>query len=485
MLSAYFAHQRKLSHLSHIQGLLQRDQEACMPSKAGEGRGEQIGLMASLRHEQSIDKEYATLVTDLYQHQDTFDERTKRSLKLAKEELDYASAVSTSFVSEFETIKSHAQQAWATARETNDFWLFAPHLEKVIAYTKRYTQMIQPGKDPYDTLLDLYEEGATKARYDTLLLPLQEPITKLVYAIPENKSPLHLLSTEYPQHILEQLLRELCETVGFDFLSGTFGVVHHPFMTTLGAFDYRINTRYTNPLEAITGMIHELGHGLYEQWNDPKLHYTNLHYGASTGMHESQSRTLENFIGRSKEFCNYLHGLFEKYFGIQAWTTEVLYQTLNNVRPSCIRIESDEVSYNLHILLRYQIEKEIFADTLAVKDIPSRRNELMQTYFGITPSTDSQGCLQDVHWSCGYFWYFPTYMLGNLYGAQLFQTCQTTHPNIMKNIEQGDFWHYFQWHKENIWTYGRSKTPHDIITQITGKELSSQYFLEYLQKKYI
>jgi carboxypeptidase Taq len=183
-------------------------------------------------------------------------------------------------------------------------------------------------------------------------------------------------------------------------------------------------------------MIHELGHGLYEQWNDEKLHYSNLHYGASTGMHESQSRSLENFIGRSREFCAYLYGLFEKYFGKQSRTVDQLYRTLNNVRPSNIRIESDEVSYNLHILLRYQIEKEIFSDTLSVSDIPVRWNALMQLYFGITPPDDAQGCLQDVHWSCGYFGYFPTYMLGNLYGAQLFDVCKTEHPNLIQDIEK-------------------------------------------------
>lgn len=476
----YFAHQKKLTHLAHIQGLLSRDQEAMMPVKAGEWRAEQIGYVAGLLYEMSIDPAYQEILATI--DTSVLEPRQQRSIQLAKKELAQSLRVEKQFVEQFEMTKSRAQQVRTEARKTNDFSLFAPLLQEVITLSKQYATAIAPDNQPYDTLLDIYEEGATQERYDALLVPLQAPLTVL---LKKNQSQ-PLLETgakRLTKNETQALLHELCKTVGFDFDSGMLGEVHHPFMTTLGAYDYRINTRYNDPIEAITGMIHELGHGLYEQQQDPIFHYTNLH-GAGMGLHESQSRTLENMIGRSSGMSKYLHTLSKKYWAEYAWTPEKRYAVCNDVHPSLIRIEADEISYGLHILLRYELEKALIGGSLQVKDLPWVWNEKMEQYVGIRPTTDTQGCLQDVHRSCWLFGYFPTYLLWNLYAGQLRDSFTTTHPEREKQVATGDFTAYFNRYHTHIWTHGRSIHPQTLIQNVTGKPLESTYFLNYLTKKF-
>jgi carboxypeptidase Taq len=231
-------------------------------------------------------------------------------------------------------------------------------------------------------------------------------------------------------------------------------------------------------------MIHELGHGLYEQRNDTKFHYTNLHYGASTWMHESQSRTLENMIGKSRGMSIYLDKLSRQFWRQYSANEQDRYAVCTNVHPSYIRIEADEISYGLHVLLRYELEKQLIEWTLAVHDLPAARNEKMHKYLGITPPTDTVWCLQDVHRSCGLFGYFPTYLLGNLYAGQLRQVFSTQHRTWETEVAQGNFSSYFNRYKENVRTHGRSLSPQELLKKITGKPLDASYFLEYLNHKF-
>lgn len=255
--------------------------------------------MSTIHHHALSDPEYATLIEQLLIDAEKLEPRQQRSVYLAAKEVQHNKRLDVKFVERFETVKSRSQQVWYEARKKNDFQLFAPHLEEVVTMCREYARQIEPSNDPYDTLLDIYEEGATQEWYDACLLPLQPLLTDLLHTIPAN----NLSSSgadRFTKDETKKLVYELSKNVGFDMDAGVLGEVHHPFMTTLGGYDYRINTRYDHPIEAIMGMIHELGHGLYEQRIDPKFFYTNLHYGASTGMHESQSRTLENIIGRSR-----------------------------------------------------------------------------------------------------------------------------------------------------------------------------------------
>ena len=479
----FLAHQKKLAHLTHIQALLARDQEALMPVKAGEWRAQQIGYMATLYHEAMIDTAYCELVEQLHTSLDHLGQRQQRSIRLAQKEIQQTQRVEVAFVEHFEMTKTRAQQVRYEARRTNNFQLFAPYLQEVINLTNQYAQAIAPDNQPYDTLLDIYEEWATQERYDSVLLPLQQPLTILLQT---TKSKAHQAnwSAWLTQQETKQLLRELCKTVGFDFDSGLLWEVHHPFMTTIGGYDYRINTRYDHPVEAITGMIHELGHGLYEQWNDPKFHYTNLHYGSSTWMHESQSRTLENMIGRSRGMSNYLDRLSKELGTTYTGSAEDWYAVCNHVHPSLIRIEADEISYGLHILLRYELEKELIWGKLSVADLPTARNHKMITYLGIEPKNDAEWCLQDVHRSCGLFGYFPTYLLGNLYAGQLRQVFSKQHATRETEVAEGNFSSYFNRYKENVRQYARSLHPQDLLKKITGASLDASYFLEYLNHKF-
>lgn len=481
--TSYLAHQKKLAHLEHIQALLARDQEAMMPVKAGQWRAEQIGYMASLSHQTMLDPSFAACINALEQWKELLEPRQQRSVYLASKELQHKTRLEMKFVEHFETVKARAQQVRFEARQANDFQLFAPHLEEVISLTRQYATQIEPQKDPYDTLLDIYEEGATQERYDSILLPLQQPLSRLLGWV--TQQPLRDTGKDrLTKEETKVLLHELCKTVWFDFDAGMFGEVHHPFMTRIGWYDYRINTRYDHPVEAITGMIHELGHGLYEQRNDPKFHYTNLHYGASTWMHESQSRTLENMVGRSRGMSEYLDRLSKEFGKAYAWSADDWYAVCNNVHPSCIRIEADEISYGLHILLRYELEKELIAGRLSVQDLPAAWNEKMITYLGIAPKTDTEWCLQDVHRSCGLFGYFPTYLLGNLYAWQFWEVFTQQNPSRESQVREWDFSTYFNRYREQIRQYGRLLTPQAHLKQVTGKLLDPAYFLNYLHKKF-
>ncbi len=453
-----------------------------MPVKAGEWRSEQIGYIAGLFYEMSVEKEYIACVESLLEQKATLEPWQVRSVTLAHKDIVQSLRLDKSFVEQFETVKSRAQQVRSEARKTNNFQLFAPHLQEVITMSTQYALAIAPDNQPYDTLLDLYEEWATQERYDALLKPLQAPLTELLHNVPKQSS-LPQTENRLTKEETKSFLHELCKTVWFDFDAGTFGEVHHPFMTTLGAHDYRINTRYDHPVEAITGMIHELGHGLFEQRQDEQWHYTNLH-GATMWMHESQSRTLENMIGRSTGMSTYLDHLSRQYGKHYTWNAEQRHAVCNNVTPSLIRIEADEISYGLHILLRYELEKELISGRLAVNDLPQVWNEKMHAYLGITPPTDTEGCLQDVHRSCGLFGYFPTYLLGNLYAGQLWNVFTTTYPDREQHIAQGDFTAYFNRYREHVWQYGKSIQPQELIKQVTGKPLDASYFLQYLQNKF-
>lgn len=482
----YLAYQKKIAHINHIQWLLSRDQEAMMPVGAGEGRAEQIGYMAGLLHEATIDVGYGDLLATLLEKKDALEPRQVRSVQLAQKEREKSICLDASFVEHFEVVKSLAQQVRSEARRTNDFKLFAPHLAEVINCTKQYTQQIVPWTDCYDVLLDEFEEGSTQARYNSILLPLQQPLTDLMHTATVigmetlyEKAKSWLTTEE-----TKQLLRELVTTIWFDLQTGMLGEVHHPFMTTLWGADYRINTRYDHPIDAITWMIHELGHGLYEQRNNQKFVLTNLHWGVTLGMHESQSRTLENMFWRSKPMCFYLDMLCKKYGKQYTGSVELWYTIINAVRPSFIRIEADEVSYGLHILLRYELEKQLMSWSLGVQDIPDAWRTYMQQYLGVVPQTDTEGCLQDVHRSCGLIGYFPTYLLGNIYGGQLFASFEQQHPAREQEVTQGDFRSYFSRYKEQVWQWWRSIPSWELVTHVTGKPLDSSYFMRYLQQKF-
>ncbi len=485
-LQNYLDHQKKIEMLRSMSVLLEWDEATHMPKWAGDDRADQMGFISWLRHQYATDKIYAQLVELLSVQTDSLSSDYQRSISFAKRALDKQQKLSQEFVEEFAKVKATANQVWHIAKKENNFEMFAPHLEKVFDFSRRYANLVAPEKEPYDVRLDEYEEGMNQEKYDRVLLPLQEPLTALIKAQPhKERDPIYTV-TEFDKHVCHKMFEELVTTVGFDLNRGLIGEVHHPFAELVSPNDERINTNYNELVDSTYSLIHELGHGLYDQNGKKELHWTNIAYTLSLGMHESQSRLLENIIGKDPAFLEYLVGLFQKYFPEQTkeFTAEWLHKHLMHVEPSFIRIEADEVTYNMHVLLRYQIEKWLMNGSMQVKDLPTIRNELMQKYLGITPATDTKGCLQDVHRWYGLIWYFPTYMLGNMISAQLHNRFIQDHPNRSDEVRKGNFSSYKSRFYDKIRQHGGLYNVVENVNRITWESLNSDYFLDYLQKKY-
>jgi carboxypeptidase Taq len=487
-LQKYYKTLAELKSLEGISNLLEWDQEAVMPQSSVEARADKVAIIGKLMHEKSVELDHVNLVNELSDNRDQLDPIDQRSVEVTKTELEKETKLPTEFVEEFSKNKSLSQQAWYEAKMKEDFSIFLPYLEKMFEYTKQYANYVDPTKPIYDVLLDGYEEGMTTENLKVIFSDLKNNLKEILPQIKTQPSNEVFQNKDFKKHITKELIEELTAKVGFDYSRGVLGEVHHPFETKISTNDTRINTRYSE-LElqtSITGAIHELGHGLYEQNIDPKYAHTSLDQGVSLGIHESQSRMLENMVGRGKAFCTYAKEVLQKYYPIyKDVSVDSLVNDLNIVKPSFIRIEADEVTYNMHIILRFETELDLLNGKLEVKDLPEYWNAKMKDLLGIVPTKVSEGCLQDVHWSMALIGYFPTYTLGNLNAGQLWNSFTTKNPNYEKEFSQGNFSSYFNYFKTNVWTHGTFHKPAELIKQVTGEELNSKYFVEYLRKKYI
>ncbi|MFL6562056.1 MAG: carboxypeptidase M32, partial [Bacillus sp. (in: firmicutes)] len=391
---------------------------------------------------------------------------------------------------EYSVLTAQANDAWEEARENNDFARFLPYLEKIVDYKRKFADIYGYEDHPYDALLDEFEPGLTVKSLDPLFAKLRDSSVKLLKRIRYNgkRTKAEIFDQAFPVEKQKEFNRYILPIIGFDLEAGRLDVTVHPFAQPVNTGDVRLTTRYLegNVRSALFGTIHEAGHGIYEQHVNPAFEETVLQNGASFGTHESQSRFLENMVGRSKEFWNYLYPKLQEYFPkqLEKFTAEEFYRAVNTVKPSFIRVEADELTYNLHIMLRYEIEKALIGGEIEAKDLPSVWNQKMQDYLGVTPSTDTEGVLQDVHWSFGGIGYFPSYSLGNLYAAQILVTIQKEIPDFYSHIENGRFDRIQEWLKEKIHQYGKLYTPNELIVKVTGEELNAEYLVKYLEKKY-
>jgi carboxypeptidase Taq len=368
--------------------------------------------------------------------------------------------------------------------------LFQPYLEKIIAANLEFIELWGYKDNKYDTLLDMYEPGMTVAKLDEVFGALRKKLVPLVASIqassnqPETKF-LHQIFTKEQQ---KKFSLFILQQMGYDFEAGRLDETVHPFATGLNPGDVRITTRYLEDdvVSALFGTIHEGGHALYEQNISTELIGTNLCTGTSMGIHESQSRFWENMIGRSLSFWNRYYADLQKMFPGQFddVSVEDFYKAINEVKPSLIRIEADELTYNLHIMIRYEIEKALFNETITAADLPEFWNEKYKEYLGVEPSTDEEGVLQDVHWSSGAFGYFPSYALGNMYAAQIRNTLLQRMPHFEEHVKQGELLPIKAYLVEQIYQYGKSLTPSEIIKQVTGEALNSDYLVAYFEEKY-
>ena len=491
--AAYRELVKKISSYNQALAVLYWDQRTQAPRKGMDARSEVIGTLSAEQFKLATSKEMEELLEELAETSalESLDEITRHSVLESKKEFGRNKQIPASTYQEYVVLTSQAETIWEEAREKNDFAMFQPYLEKIVRFQLQFIDYWgTDGKNKYNTLLDLYEPGMTVEQLDPIFAALREKTVKLVEAITQspNKPDTSFLKKHFPIAEQEAFSRMVLEKIGYDFQAGRMDRSVHPFCTSFNPGDVRITTRYDEHdfNSALFSCIHEAGHAIYEQNINPALLFTPLCDGTSMGIHESQSRFWENMIGRSLPFWKGMYGDLQKAFPAQfaGVSVEDFYRAINEVTPSFIRTESDEVTYNLHVMIRYEIEKGLINGTMEVADLPTIWNEKMKEYLGVVPPTDTLGVLQDVHWAGGMFGYFPTYSLGNVYAAQFAHVMRQAISNFDELVTSGEFAPIRHWLSENIHQYGKMRSPRQLVEAITGEGTNATYLVEYLEKKY-
>jgi carboxypeptidase Taq len=404
---------------------------------------------------------------------------------------DYARAtrVPADFVAEHAAVVSTAQHAWAQARTQSDFALFAPHLQKVIDLKRRYVTFFPPEDHPYDVLLDDYEPGIKTVDVKRVFDSLRQRQVAIIKKVVDTPAPpAEFMTAAYAEADIWRFAVEVVTAFGFDWNRGRQDKSVHPFATGIGAGDVRITTRWVDgqPLALLFGTMHEAGHAMYEQGVGDEHQRTLLEGGASLGVHESQSRLWENMVGRSRPFWDHFFSRLQAACPqLDGVTAAAFYAAINRVQPTLIRVEADEATYNLHIMLRVELELALIEGSLSVPDLPDAWNIRMKEYLGLTPRNDAEGVLQDIHWSAGLFGYFATYTLGNLIAAQLWDRFGAVHPRRDADIGRGDFSALLSWLRSELHRHGRKFEPKELVKRITGSAVNPEPYLRYLEQKYV
>jgi carboxypeptidase Taq len=478
-----------------VAALVQWDQETYMPEGAGGFRSEQLAWLSALAHEIHTGKRFRKALGKLVDP-DTgdilnsqTDNQTKRLLQLVWKDYHYASVLPASFVEEFSRLTSQSQQVWAKARVNNDFKTFQPYLEKIVDLCRKQADYYGYATTPYDALMEQYEPGMTTDTVTKLFSELKEGLILLLDRIRDSKHKPddHLLKKSFDTAHQWTFGLEVVQRLGYDMEHGRQDRSAHPFTTGFHPTDVRITTRVfeKDMKSAFFSTVHEAGHAMYEQ-GLPVDHFgTPFGQAASYGIHESQSRMWENMIGRSLPFWNFFYPRLKDFFPVLKKTdVDDFYRMINTVEPSLIRVEADEVTYSLHIMLRFEIEKMLINDGLKISELPDMWNEKMKEYLGIVPRDYKMGVMQDVHWSMGAIGYFPSYALGNLYAAQFLKQAEKDHPDIWNTVRAGEFTVLLNWLRKNIHSLGRRLDPLDLVQSVTREKLSPKPFIQYLNDKY-
>jgi len=491
-LGQFKALDEKITHFSSIIGLADWDQKVMAPKKGRSMFAKATGTLRTEIFKLSVSEEMGELLAELTLPDNLafLDEVTRAKVREYKEYYQKSKSIPADLFQEYSILTAQANDAWEEARENNDFARFLPYLEKIVDYKRKFADIYGYEDHPYDALLDEFEPGLTVKKLDPLFAKLRDTSVKLLERIQQNgkRTQAEIFEQSFSIEKQKEFNRYILPIIGFDLEAGRLDETVHPFAQTVNTGDVRLTTRYLegNVRSALFGTIHEAGHGIYEQHVNPQFEESVLQSGASFGIHESQSRFLENMVGRSKQFWKYFYPKLQEYFPkqLENITVDEFYRAVNSVQPSFIRVEADELTYNLHIMLRYEIEKALISGEVEAKDLPVVWNQKMQDYLGVTPSSDTVGVLQDVHWSFGGIGYFPSYSLGNLYAAQILRTIQKDLPDFYKHIENGRFDLIQEWLKGKIHQYGKLYRPNELIVKVTGEELNAEYLVEYLEKKY-
>lgn len=470
--------------------VLDWDQQTYMPRGGAEGRGKTQATLQKIAHDRFTSLEVGRLLEELVKQAAQMDPDSDdaRLIKVTRRQYEKRIKVPAKMVEEFALLTTQAYAAWVNARTNNDFASFRPFLDQVLDNRIRYAELFAPYDHIYDVLLDDFEPGMKTAEVQSIFDELRTQQVSLIQSV---RSHTQIDDTFLRQNYDEQKQLEFGTEVatkfGYDWNRGRLDRVPHPFCTTFNLGDVRITTRtihnYLNA--ALFATMHETGHALYEQGSSPSLERTPLAGGASSAIHESQSRMWENIVGRSLPFWEHFYPRLQEYFPeqLKKVSLERFYKAINRVQPSLIRIQADEATYNLHIMLRLELEMALLEGKLATQDLPEVWNSRMQSYLGLTPPTDSDGVLQDVHWSSGLVGYFPTYALGNLVGAQLLEVIRREMPDLDEQFRRGDFQALLDWLRKNIHQHGRKFEPQELMVNVTGSKIDPAPYLRYLTEK--
>lgn len=482
-------------HLRAVLDLLGWDQETYMPPSAAQARAEQRKILASLVHQEQTSKQFAEALAALIDLK-TGEIKAKnlnaaQQAALQRWRRDYRrqTALPTEFVEEFTAVTSQAIHAWGHAKEADAFHQFAPFLEKIILLVRKKAELLGYEEHPYDALLEEYEPGATSSQISSLFGELRGSISHLLKEIRSKKQvDDSCLKGHYPKDLQIKFGNEILQAMGFSFERGRLDSSNHPFSSTFHPSDSRITTRILehNVMSHIKTSLHEGGHSLYEM-NLPTEHYGSpLGEYLSLGVHESQSRFWETRIGLSRPFWTYYLPKLQAVFDgpVKSASLDEFYKAINKVEPSFIRVEADEVTYPLHVILRFELEKALVEGSLNVRDIPAAWNAKMQELLGVTPENNRKGCLQDIHWSMGAFGYFPTYTLGNIFAAHLFEKFANDYPKWEERVARGELAFIREWLTKQVHQHGRRYQSAELLELATGQPLSSAAYNRYLQTKY-
>jgi carboxypeptidase Taq len=478
------------TYLASVLNMLSWDQEVMMSPKGAELRAQTVAAVSGLLHEKILAINHDALLTNLKHLVDQGKIKNDDAV-IVKETwrlYERKKKLPDAFVREMAETISRAFTIWVEARKKSDFKLFQPWLEKIISLKRKEASYVGYSDSPYDALIDEYEPGMTTKNAEAILEDLRNFLVPFIASLKKRKkSLLPKIKGKFliPDQI--KLNNFIAEKLGFDLSAGRIDVSAHPFTTNFNPHDVRFTTSYndTNLWVALGATIHETGHALYEQGLSAKHFGTPLAEAISLGIHESQSRLYENIIGKSKAFWHYFYPELKKRFPqLKKISATDFYESITRVEPSLIRTESDEVTYNLHIIIRFEIERALIESKLKVKDVPKVWNEKVKHYLGISVPDDAHGVLQDMHWASGGVGYFPTYSFGNLYSAQFYKTMERQIPNLSQKIADSEFKPIQIWLGKNIHIHGKRYSAAEIIKKVTGEPLTSRYFIDYLKEKY-
>ncbi len=484
----YCEHLARHADLSGALGVLSWDKEVNMPPRGAPFRTRQLATLEGLAHQTFTDPEFQRLVQDLLAD-DSLDAFQKRNVELTWRDLQRIARLDQDFVEERSRLVSLAYFSWLEARDLNDYARFQPALQRLVELKRREAELLGYEDHPYDALLEEFEPGLRVRFLEPLFERVKGELRPFAQALRSSPQPQNdFLYQPYPRHKQWDLGLKLLRAIGYDFDAGRQDLSPHPFTISFSPEDVRVTTRIdeNNLAEMVWSCIHEGGHALYEQGLPPEHYGLPAAAAASLGIHESQSRLWENHVGRSRPFWEKFYPLLQETFpeNLQGVSLDTFYRGINRVEPSLIRTESDEIHYHFHVLIRYELEKQLLEGSLQTQDLRDAWNERYTEYLGIAIPDDNRGVLQDIHWAHGSFGYFPTYSLGSFYAAQFFAAAERALPDLEDQIRQGRFAPLLEWLRASIHRHGRIHDPGELCRRVTGEELNFDYFLEYARKKF-